>query len=60
MDRPVRATEEQLQEVAEDFGPHPLAAEDAVHAHQRPKLERCDDMLFLVLKTIVSTSTTRR
>ncbi|MFD3876032.1 magnesium and cobalt transport protein CorA [Streptomyces sp. NPDC058623] len=46
-------TEEQLQEVAEAFGLHPLAVEDAVHAHQRPKLERYDDMLFLVLKTIV-------
>ncbi|MFD3549974.1 magnesium and cobalt transport protein CorA [Streptomyces sp. NPDC058655] len=46
-------TAEQLQEVAEAFGLHPLAVEDAVHAHQRPKLERYDDMLFLVLKTIV-------
>ncbi|MER5967229.1 magnesium and cobalt transport protein CorA [Streptomyces sp. NPDC002057] len=27
--------------------------EDAVHAHQRPKLERYGDILFLVLKTIV-------
>ncbi|MFD3875645.1 magnesium and cobalt transport protein CorA [Streptomyces sp. NPDC058623] len=44
---------EQLQEVAQAFGLHPLAVEDAVHAHQRPKLERYDDMLFLVLKTIV-------
>ncbi|MER5777446.1 magnesium and cobalt transport protein CorA [Streptomyces sp. NPDC002039] len=46
-------TAEQLQEVAEAFGLHPLAVEDAVHAHQRPKLERYEDMLFLVLKTIV-------
>ncbi|MFJ9074618.1 magnesium and cobalt transport protein CorA [Streptomyces sp. NPDC102278] len=46
-------TAEQLQEVAEAFGLHPLAVEDAVHAHQRPKLERYGDMLFLVLKTIV-------
>ncbi|WP_411104961.1 magnesium and cobalt transport protein CorA [Streptomyces sp. cmx-4-9] len=46
-------TEEQLQEVAGAFGLHPLAVEDAVHAHQRPKLERYGDMLFLVLKTIV-------
>ncbi|WTU37342.1 hypothetical protein OHU26_01195 [Streptomyces sp. NBC_00069] len=45
--------EEQLQEVAGAFGLHPLAVEDAVHAHQRPKLERYGDMLFLVLKTIV-------
>ncbi|MFD3442267.1 magnesium and cobalt transport protein CorA [Streptomyces sp. NPDC058685] len=46
-------TAEQFQDVAEAFGLHPLAVEDAVHAHQRPKLERYGDMLFLVLKTIV-------
>lgn len=46
-------TAEQLHEVAEAFGLHPLAVEDAVNAHQRPKLERYGDMLFLVLKTIV-------
>ena len=34
------------------FGLHPLAVEDAVNAHQRPKLERYDDRLFLVLKTL--------
>ena len=44
--------EHQMQEVAEVFGLHPLAVEDAVHAHQRPKLERYDDTLFLVLKTV--------
>jgi magnesium transporter len=44
--------EHQMQDVAEVFGLHPLATEDAVHAHQRPKLERYDDDLFLVLKTI--------
>ncbi len=44
--------EEQLAEVAEAFGLHPLAVEDAVKAHQRPKLERYDDSLFMVLKTL--------
>ena len=29
--------------IAREFGLHPLAVEDAVHAHQRPKLERYDD-----------------
>ena len=38
--------------IAEEFGLHPLAVEDAVHAHQRPKLERYDDTLFTVFKTI--------
>lgn len=42
----------ELAELAEVFGLHPLAVEDAVHAHQRPKLERYDDMLFAVLKTV--------
>ncbi|SDN08426.1 magnesium/cobalt transporter CorA [Allokutzneria albata] len=44
--------EEQIQSIAETFGLHELAVEDAVHAHQRPKLERYDDMLFMVLKTV--------
>ena len=34
------------------FSLHPLAVEDAVKAHQRPKLERYDDTLFLVVKTL--------
>ena len=42
-----------LQEVAEQLGLHPLAVEDAVHAHQRPKLETYgDSLLFVVLKTV--------
>jgi magnesium transporter len=44
--------EHQMHSVAEIFGLHPLAVEDAVHAHQRPKLERYDNTLFLVLKTV--------
>ncbi|MGB9222181.1 magnesium/cobalt transporter CorA [Mycobacterium sp.] len=44
--------EAQMQEVADVFGLHPLAVEDAVHAHQRPKLDRYDDTLFFVLKTV--------
>ena len=42
----------ELAAVAEVFGLHPLAVEDAVKAHQRPKLERYDDSLFLILKTL--------
>ncbi len=42
----------QMQVVAEVFGLHPLAAEDAVQAHQRPKLDRYDEMAFMVLKTV--------
>jgi magnesium transporter len=44
--------EHQMLAVADVFGLHELAVEDAVHAHQRPKLERYDKTLFLVLKTV--------
>jgi magnesium transporter len=44
--------EGELAGVAEIFALHPLAVEDALHAHQRPKLERYDDGIFLVLKTL--------
>jgi len=43
---------QELAEVADAFQLHPLAVEDAVNAHQRPKLERYGDILFLVLKTL--------
>jgi magnesium transporter len=43
-------TREELESVAEGFGLHELAVEDAVKAHQRPKLERYGDTLFLVLR----------
>lgn len=43
---------EELDGVSTLFELHPLAVEDALHAHQRPKLERYEDGLFLVLKTL--------
>ena len=49
MDEPSRA---ELQRVAGEFDLHPLAVEDALEAHQRPKLEVYGDSLFLVLKTL--------
>ncbi|AKN71123.1 MULTISPECIES: magnesium and cobalt transport protein CorA [Streptomyces] len=45
-------TEAEFAGIASEFGLHPLAVEDAVQAHQRPKLERYDDSLFTVFKTI--------
>jgi magnesium transporter len=45
-------SQDELGRVAETFSLHPLAVEDALKAHQRPKLERYDDGLFLVLKTL--------
>ncbi|MFF5043849.1 magnesium and cobalt transport protein CorA [Streptomyces nigra] len=45
-------TAEEFTGIAELFALHPLAVEDAVEAHQRPKLERYDDTLFAVFKTV--------
>lgn len=42
----------QMQSVADAYDLHELLVEDAVNAHQRPKLERYDDLLFLVLRTV--------
>jgi magnesium transporter len=42
----------ELEQLAEVFGLHPLAVEDAIHAHQRPKLERYDGVQFFVMKTV--------
>ncbi|MGY1581610.1 magnesium/cobalt transporter CorA [Streptomyces sp. MN13] len=44
---------EEFELVTEEFRLHPLAVEDALKAHQRPKLEVYDDSLFLVLKPVV-------
>jgi magnesium transporter len=41
---------EEFSAVAREFVLHELAVEDAVKAHQRPKLERYGDTLFLVLR----------
>ena len=43
--------EELLRQVQQEFGLHDLAIEDAHRAHQRPKLERYGDSLFVVLRT---------
>ena len=42
-----RPTEKDLAAVSEELGLHPLAVEDAVHEHQRPKLDRYDSHLFV-------------
>jgi magnesium transporter len=46
----LRPTADEIAAVAEEFDLHPLAVEDAVHAHQRPKLERYGDTRFVVLR----------
>jgi magnesium transporter len=42
-----RPTAEDLATISEELGLHPLAVEDAIHEHQRPKLDRYDSHLFL-------------
>jgi len=43
-------TPEEFDKVQEAFDLHPLAVEDAIHRHQRPKLERYGDSRFAVFK----------
>ena len=46
----LRPSEQEVQAVAEEFDLHSLAVEDTISAHQRPKLERYSDLLFMVLR----------
>ena len=45
---------DELDLVAREFGLHPLAVEDAMSAHQRPKLEHYEGSTFLVFKTLLA------
>ncbi|WP_308439157.1 magnesium/cobalt transporter CorA [Streptomyces sulfonofaciens] len=45
-------TQEEFEHISDEFGLHVLAVEDALKAHQRPKLEVYDDSLFVVLKPV--------
>ncbi len=44
-------SEEEFDSIKREFDLHELAVEDAIHAHQRPKLEVYGNTLFVVLKT---------
>src|SRR5919106_4690209 len=44
-------TEHEFDSLQREFELHELAVEDAIKAHQRPKLEVYDGTLFVVLKT---------
>ncbi|WP_435858392.1 magnesium and cobalt transport protein CorA, partial [Streptomyces sparsogenes] len=46
----LRPSEAELLSLADEFDLHKLAIEDAMEAHQRPKLERYGDTLFVVLR----------
>jgi magnesium transporter len=45
-------TEEEFEAVAREFDLHELAVEDAVRAHQRPKVELFGETLLVVVKTV--------
>jgi len=45
-------TREELDEMADEFGLHELAVEDARNGHQRPKIEEYGDSLFAVLHPV--------
>ncbi|HZF92138.1 magnesium and cobalt transport protein CorA [Streptomyces sp.] len=45
-------TVQEFAGIAELFDLHPLAVEDAIEAHQRPKVERYGETLFAVFKTV--------
>ena len=44
-------TQAEFDSVTREFDLHELAVEDAISAHQRPKVEEYGDSLFVVLKT---------
>lgn len=46
------ATVDELAEMQQEFNLHPLAVEDALHGHQRPKIEEYDDSIFAVMHLI--------
>ena len=46
-----RPDQQELLSRAHDCGLHELAVENTILAHQRPKLERCDAILFVVLRS---------
>ncbi|MEX1178529.1 MAG: magnesium and cobalt transport protein CorA [Nitriliruptor sp.] len=48
----VEPSDDEFVDVAAAYDLHPLAVEDAVHAHQRPKLERFGEGSLVVLKTL--------
>ena len=45
-------TADELEQIAVPLKLHPLAVEDAVNAHQRPKVERYEDHIFMSIKTV--------
>jgi magnesium transporter len=51
---------EDLEVISEEFGLHPLAVEDAVQQHERPKLDRYQDHAFLTVYAVSLDAVTGR
>src|SRR4051812_7796979 len=47
-----RPTKEELALIQDEFGLHPLAMDDAVRQHQRPKVDQYEDTYFVVFYAI--------
>jgi len=45
-------TQDEMHRIGESLSLHPLAVEDALEAHQRPKIERFSDHVFMSLRTV--------
>lgn len=45
-------SEQHMMQVADDLHIHELIVEDAVTAHQRPKVESYDDQIFMVVRSV--------
>jgi magnesium transporter len=45
-------SDSELQEMQREFGLHELAVEDALHGHQRPKVDEYGDCLLAVMHTL--------
>ncbi len=56
----LRPGEEELADVAGEFGVHSLAVEDAMKGHQRSKLERYGDNIAVVVARRATSRTRRR
>ncbi|AOP54795.1 magnesium and cobalt transport protein CorA [Brevibacterium aurantiacum] len=48
-----RSTPALLEEISSAWELHPVLVDDLFHANQRPKVERYDDVLFVVLKSAI-------
>src|SRR5437899_3214563 len=51
------ATKDELEQMQQQFALHDLAIEDALHGHQRPKMEEFGNTLFVVLQTLELSAT---